>query len=417
MNADSTTEPVAFATMAQSPVSFQPGPPLPPAPAERRRQRPPTRVIVAMLIMSIAAVTLSVLAALDHLNAQVEYDTAVQARGSAALKLTAAHAELTEATETGSVALRAATDTIAVASDGFVGAAEKLALAEAGAALEAALLPAETHLDSPLDIRTLEDMPATLPRLREEIAQLRAEITSFEADAEDQLEIAGEIADAEETTEDAGDALLLTAAPLADALGAKYYSATNSAYIDFTNARDRLDRAVGSWGPAVAGDIEDYIAAAGALAASHAAEEAQKAGPLYAKRAAIEAFARSIAGGVRLDFDWANVVNGHGDNDNRYSGTATWNLDHGGYSTITLSNNIATYWNFDPHTTHALVAHEVGHAITSKCYTLFAKSFGSDDEVWATAWAIGMGHDNDGSGSGIYGRPSNELIELSKACR
>jgi hypothetical protein len=37
--------------------------------------------------------------------------------------------------------------------------------------------------------------------------------------------------------------------------------------------------------------------------------------------------------------------------------------------------------------------------------------------VFATAWAIGMGYDRNGSGESIYGRPSDELIELSKQCR
>ena len=41
----------------------------------------------------------------------------------------------------------------------------------------------------------------------------------------------------------------------------------------------------------------------------------------------------------------------------------------------------------------------------------------TDHEVWATAWAIGMGYDLPGAGIEMYGRPSDAQIEASKACR
>ncbi|MDQ0895050.1 hypothetical protein [Agromyces ramosus] len=157
------------------------------------------------------------------------------------------------------------------------------------------------------------------------------------------------------------------------------------------------------------------MAAATAVEASHAAEEAEKAGPLYDRRVAVEAFARSIAGGVLLEFDWAPTVNGLG-GDGTSAGTATWDAQGGGFSTITLTNSVAEAWNH-PNVV-ALVAHQVGHAITSKCYgDIVTPELAADDEAWATAWAIGMGHTADGNGESNYGRPSDELIELSKSCR
>ena len=55
-----------------------------------------------------------------------------------------------------------------------------------------------------------------------------------------------------------------------------------------------------------------YVAAATQLRASNQAELEEKAGPLLDRRLAAEAFARSLSGGILLDFDWAPIVNGYG---------------------------------------------------------------------------------------------------------
>ena len=160
--------------------------------------------------------------------------------------------------------------------------------------------------------------------------------------------------------------------------------------------------------------VERYVAAAAAAQASHAAEEAEKAGPLYDRRIAVEAFARSIAGGVLLDFDWAPEVIGYGLGGS-YAGTATWNAYDGGFSSISLTNSVAELWPDEGVT--ALVVHEVGHAIVSKCSDLILPLTPEDNEAWATAWAIGMGYTSTSNGEALYGRPPDELIEKSKACR
>jgi len=119
---------------------------------------------------------------------------------------------------------------------------------------------------------------------------------------------------------------------------------------------------------------------------------------------------------VLLDFDWAVTVNGYGTGGS-YGGTSYWWSDRGGYATITLSDSVASMWPGAG--VQSLVAHEVGHAILSKCTDLF---FGTEyeaagEEPWATAWAIGMGYTADGSGESIYGRPPDALIQIAAQCR
>lgn len=158
----------------------------------------------------------------------------------------------------------------------------------------------------------------------------------------------------------------------------------------------------------------DYAAAAASLKTSQQAELAEKAGPLLARRLVVEEYARSIAGGVVLDFDWAPVVNGIGGSAGM-AGTATWNTGRGGFSTITLSNSVAQNWPSAD--AKALVTHEVGHSITSKCSTLFDSQDRDANEAWATAWAISMGHTSDANGVQAYGYPPQSLIDTAATCR
>lgn len=193
----------------------------------------------------------------------------------------------------------------------------------------------------------------------------------------------------------------------------RFISAENSARITYRLTTDAF--AEGAWGPDAPSLLSEHFSAAIALARSHAAEETLKAGPLYDDRKAVEAFARSIAGGVMLDFEWKPTVGRYGTGDS-YGGSATWNTAHGGYSTVTLSDSVAAQWRTNP-AVASLVAHEVGHSVTGKCMELFMSGFDAQAEVFATAWAIGLGYDLDGSGESIYGRPSDAHIELSTQCR
>ncbi|HRN28827.1 MAG TPA: hypothetical protein PK781_09450 [Terrimesophilobacter sp.] len=169
-----------------------------------------------------------------------------------------------------------------------------------------------------------------------------------------------------------------------------------------------------------AGDIvADVVAARDAMAASHGEKESAKAGPLNAVRDEVEAFARSIAGGVRIDFTWQDIVIGHGQGTSA-AGTATWDTADDGYSSVTLTNSIARHW-YQWSGYRNLVAHEVGHSITSKkaCYDLYMNGpFGEDNERWATAWAISMGYTvSAANGSDLYGAPTAEQISVASGCR
>jgi hypothetical protein len=152
--------------------------------------------------------------------------------------------------------------------------------------------------------------------------------------------------------------------------------------------------------------------------ASHAEEIAEKAGPLLDRRLAVQAFARALAGGVILEFDWATTVNGQGTGGS-YGGTSYWFSADGGYATVTLSDSVATMWPGAG--VQAPAVHEVGHAILARtdCNTLFFDSEFTEggEEPWATAWAIGQGHTADGNGESIYGRPPDALIDMSTECR
>jgi len=132
----------------------------------------------------------------------------------------------------------------------------------------------------------------------------------------------------------------------------------------------------------------------------------------------VQDFARSLSGGVLLEFDWAPVVNGYGTGGS-YGGTSYWTTADGGQATITLTDSVAAQWPGDG--VQALVVHEVGHAILARrdCNELFFESdlYPGEEESWATAWAIGLGYTADGSGESVYGRPSDALIALSAACR
>jgi len=160
------------------------------------------------------------------------------------------------------------------------------------------------------------------------------------------------------------------------------------------------------------------VQAVDAMRASNAAEEARKLEPDYPLRAEIEAFARSISYGVTLDFVWAHDVNGLS-SDEWYSGTAEFYPSDGGWGSINLTYSVSDNWWDDPNA-KAVVVHEVGHTqvVRPACEPLFhGAEFHADHEMWATAWAIGMGYDLPGSGIEAYGRPTDAQIAVAAQCR
>lgn len=160
------------------------------------------------------------------------------------------------------------------------------------------------------------------------------------------------------------------------------------------------------------------IEAVDGVNASQAAGEAEKQDPAYPVRAQIEAYARSIAHGVTLDFEWHAEVRGLGEG--WYSGTTQYHRGDGGWATIDLNFPIQDGWTRGDVDAKALITHEVGHSqvVRTECKALFdGPAFRDDDEMWATAWAISMGFDVGGSGIEAYGRPSDEQIAVAGQCR
>jgi hypothetical protein len=341
--------------------------------------------------------------------ANLRFDAAVAAHRVAVFEAAAAgeSAAVVEA-DAGATAEIAAT--VLAAPDPLVDAAAKTALSAAAGELDTLMAAApETEFAEPNRPLSRPVWFADLDAASELLNGETERLTDLAADAD---AYAADLAVADDTVSASGDAYVEAIAPVAAAVEAANGSARNVERIEFRNSVEQL--ASSTWGYDAGARVDAYVAAAAALQSTHAAEEAEKSGPLYDRRVAVETYARSIAGGVLLEFDWAPIVIGYGDNGSA-GGTATWDTWEGGLSTITLSNSIAEQWG-DP-IMAALVTHEVGHAITSKCYDLVGE-YADDNEPWAVAWAIGMGHtDPNGNGEWLYGRPSDELIERSKGCR
>ena len=396
-----TLEPTASATLdpiGQAPI----GPGASPARGSRATVAWAAIGVALFLLLSAAVLAASAIA-------NLRFDAAVAAHRSAVADA-AAVGESTAAVETDAGATAEIAASVLAAPDPLVDGAAKATLATAAGELDTLMGTApETEFAEPN--RPLS-RPWWFADLDAASALLTAETERLAGQAADADAYAADLAVAGDAVAESGDAYVEAIAPVAAAVEAANGSARNVERIEFRNTVEQL--ASSTWGYDAAARIDAYVAAAAALQSTHAAEEAEKAGPLYDRRVAVEAYARSIAGGVLLEFDWAPMVIGYGDNGSA-GGTATWDTWEGGLSTITLSNSIAEQWG-DPGMA-ALVTHEVGHAITSKCYDLVGE-YANDNEPWAVAWAIGMGHtDPNGNGEWLYGHPSDELIERSKGCR
>jgi hypothetical protein len=298
------------------------------------------------------------------------------------------------------------------ARDDLVDAAALTAFETTVAAQTAAAEDAEAVLNEGIDDRGIVK-PTWTWELFGEASVLEERAHAVEDTAARMDETRTQLEDAGEPVTAAARALFASAAAPAEEFEAANVSANAVVVLDFRDAAEAVvgQTGVGS-GAAVA--FSTYAQRAEALTASSASELAEKAGPLMATRLEIEAYARSIAGGVVLDFDWAQIVAGTGGSAGM-GGTATWNTVRGGFSTITLSHSVAEEW--PDADARALVAHEVGHAITSKCSDKFDSADDAANEEWATAWAISMGHTAEGNGVYAYGYPSQAMIDIAATCR
>jgi len=392
----------------QVPAGFLDGSPPVFGPRPTRRRG----VVAGWSAAAVALVALVAMAAFVHVSANRSFDVATAALQSAVSDVGDVAGALVLDADDAARVVAASEAITAAAADDLVDAAARADFAHAASVLQAAVEAAERPLDAVV--------PAGPPMKPLWTWELTAKTSRLETTTADLTQLAAELESAGVTIDraaaaliDASHALYASVAPAAAAIEAANVSAQHVAVLDFRDAGAAAAQQTKVGSPA-ADAFATYAEKAAAIKASAQAELAEKAGPLLATRLEIEAFARSIAGGVVLDFDWAPFVNGIG---GAYgmSGTAWWDHLRGGYSTITLSDSVAENWPSAD--AQALVVHEVGHAITAKCGDMFDSSNRTSNEQWATAWAISMGHTAVGNGVQAYGYPPADLIETAAGCR
>jgi hypothetical protein len=347
--------------------------------------------LIGLVVGALVFVALVVVGVIGAVSAIDRQGAVADHRVAAAL--------LTDAVATSEAAVAEADQVLALRADPLLAGDALAAVTIARDAATASLTDADDLLGTDPD-------PLDAHRIRGLTADIHA--ATREVDAADEPVLAA-LTDLISATE--------AAAPSVEAAN---FDAENAPHIAFRTALADLDSGIteAASADAIAEHLVSYLDAVHTLEASHAEEIAEKAGPLLDRRLAVQAFARSLAGGVLLDFDWAVTVNGYGTGGS-YGGASYWSSADGGSATITLSDSVATMWPGAG--VQALVAHEVGHAILARtdCNALFFDSefAAGGEEPWATAWAIGWGYTADGSGESIYGRPADALIQLSTRCR
>lgn len=382
----------------------------------RAPRRPRTGRVLAGTLPAAALIVAAIIFAVVQVGASRGFDEALSAFSSARNTTDAGGTSLrAEADQSAAIATASSTILAADAGDALPADARD-ALASTGSALQKSVEQARA---------AVPDASPSAPRKPFWAWELGAgtdRLRSMRADAEEQgrsIETARTALDAATTAASgAGTAALSAAAGTASGIEQANISARTGDVIALRNAAKALsDRAtaLSQWS---ADAFTAYEAAIVKIRASNEAELAEKAGPLYDARLQVEAYARSIAGGVLLDFDWAPIVNGYGDNGSA-GGLTDWSSGEGtdpeGYSTITLSNSVAEMWPND--VSRALVTHEVGHSISSKCWSMFDWQSRDANEAWATAWALSWGQTADGNGVSIYGYPPQSLIDTAATCR
>ncbi|MFB8190890.1 hypothetical protein ACFC14_16355 [Microbacterium sp. NPDC055988] len=379
-----------------------------PVAGPRARRRPRRGLVIGILGGAAVIAALGI----TQLSANLGYDDTADRLDDTLRTATAVKAEtdhtrdtLTQATDAGHVILDVTEARIAVTEDAVS------ALSTAVAEGEEAGAAAET-LDA-IAFPSPGEKPVWFWELFGESAELADDENSLEDLVRD-LEAASEdAAEAEDAVQETGLAVISAAAEAAAGFEAAHLSARNDAVIALRDAAaDAL--AVTS----IDGDAATtYVAlqdAAAQIIATESEELAEKSGPLQGARLEIEAFARSLAPGVLLEFDWSPVVNGAGYNGSM-GGYTTWWWDDPGRANIELSDSVAEQWPAER--SKALVAHEVGHAISVKCQDMYDSSTQDSIEKWATAWAISMGYTDDANGVWAYGYPPQEYIDAAAGCR
>ena len=389
----------------QLPVLFSAGSSAP-APTPRRKKR--TGLVVGLLggaaLVAAVAVT-QVTANLGYDSAASQYESTAQTTSTAKAQVREEIAGLRATTDAAARIIAGGNQPIAVPDDvhtGFAAAVDDGTVAASDAeGVVAAEIPAVGA--KPDWFWELFGATSQLEQQRHAVGALSDELTEASTD----------VADARHAVTESGLVVIAAAGTAAPSFEAAHPSARNEAVIALRDAAaDATATTTVDEGAATV-----YLALQGAAAqvvATENEELAEKAGPLLNTRLEIEAFARSLAPGVLLDFDWAPVVSGAGYNGSM-GGYTTWWWGDSGRATIQLSNSVAEQW--PAVRSKALVAHEVGHAISVKCQSIYDSSTQDSIEKWATAWAISMGYTDDANGVWAYGYPPQNYIDAAAGCR
>lgn len=375
--------------------------------AAPRRRRRRAGIAVGAVTVLVAAAAVGVL----HVAANVGYDGARDEFDAAASAARMSAATVQQELESLSATVDAA-ELLKSADSGVLTAPDaRDALATATMNADEAAGPAESLLADPPP--PVASKPSVLWELFAASDQLAADARDLEHLAADLDAAAPPMTTADTEVNDAGVALLRSASEVAPAFESAHLSAKNDAVIALRDAASRasdttiLDESA----------VEVLVAmqdAAAQVVATEQIELAEKAGPLQGARLEIEAFARSLAPGVLLEFDWNQIVNGAGYNGSM-GGLTRWWWDDPDRATIELSNSVAEQWPAER--SKALIAHEVGHAISVKCEDMYDSSTQDSIEKWATAWAISMGFTDDANGVWAYGYPPQSYIDAAYGCR
>jgi hypothetical protein len=350
--------------------------------------------------------------AITQVSANLGYDAAAESHADAVASassektlLRGENSDLQAVTESAQLILDSENE--AIAADPAAEEALVSAVAEADGAAQAA----EELIAR--DIPSAGDKPTWFWELFGETGRLDQERADALQYADDLTAEAADLFDASDAVTESGTSLIATTGEKATAFEKAHLSTRNDAVIALRGAAaDAI--ATTTIDETAVTTYSALQSAAAQVVSAEKAELAEKSGPLMNARLEIEAFARSLAPGVLLEFDWAPIVNGAGYNGSM-GGYTTWWWDDPGRSIIELSNSVAEQWPADR--SKALVAHEVGHAISVKCEDMYDSSTQDSIEKWATAWAISMGFSDDANGVWAYGYPPQNYIDAAKKCR
>lgn len=378
-----------------------------PVPTPPRRS---TRTGLLLGLLGGAAVIAAL--AITQVTSNLGYDSAASQYENAAETTSSAKAQVRDEI----AGLRAATD---AAGRVISGGNQPIAVPDDVHARLASAVEDSTATASDADGVVATDIPAvgTKPGWFWELfgatSELDERLRDVDALADELVDASTDIEDARATVTESGLAVITTAGEAAPGFEGAHLSARTETVIALRDAAAEATAATAVDEDAATAYLALQDAAAQVIATENE-ELAEKAGPLLDTRLEIEAFARSLAPGVLLDFDWAPVVSGAGYNGSM-GGYTTWWWGEKGRATIALSNSVAEQW--PGVRSKALVAHEVGHAISVKCQSMYDSSTQDSIEKWATAWAISMGYTDDANGVWAYGYPPQNYIDAAAGCR